>query len=144
MRFKSQFVPIYKNLAVPGLNWKTETNIKWAQNKPGVYIIKRNGQTVYVGASANVYRKSLRHFEKYKPDKPGSKQDYYSDYEQADYRIRIVVTNTVKQAYKLEAALIQQLRPRDNYILEPHLDFTQREVDAAFDDYQFVDVEVPF
>jgi GIY-YIG catalytic domain len=144
VRFKSQFVPIYKNQAVPELGWKAETNIKWAQGKAGVYIIKRNNKVVYVGASGNVYRKSLRHFEPYKPDKPGSKQDYFTDYEQNDYKIRIVVTNTVKQAYKLEAALIQKLRPRDNYVMEPHLDFTQREVDAALDEYDFVEVEAPF
>ena len=144
VNLKSKFVPIYKSLAYKDLGWRAETNIKFAQNKPGCYIIKRNGIVVYVGASANVYRKSLRHFQPYKPDKEGSKQDYYKDYEQNDYKIRIVLTNTPKQAYKLEAALIQKYQPRDNYILNPHLDFSQNQVDEAIDEYDFVEVEAPF
>jgi excinuclease UvrABC nuclease subunit len=95
------------------LGWKTETNIKFAQGKPGVYIIKKNGKIVYIGSGNNVYKTALRHFEPHKPDHY-NKQEYYKDYEKNDYTIRVVLTNTRQQANTLEMALIRKHKPVDN------------------------------
>lgn len=49
--YKSRFVPVYKSLPFPELNWKGVTNIQYAIGRVGVYQIKENGVLVYVGAS---------------------------------------------------------------------------------------------
>ena len=132
---KSRFMPVYADRGVPELGWKPKTNIRFAQNKSGVYMIKRNGILVYVGASKNVYRKALRHFEPYSAE-PHSKQDYHSDYDENNYTIRIIITNTPQQAYKLETALIQKYHPIDNkYIPKIELDAKQ---DSIVEEYEAV------
>ncbi len=122
---KSTWKPPYKNLAVPELGWKTETNFRYCQGKTGVYLIKKNGVIIYIGAGRNVYKTMLRHFEKHKgecfegqSDKCNKKR-YFDDYEQNDYQVRVVLTDTPKQAFALESALINKHRPKDNlYIPE--------------------------
>ena len=120
---KSPWKPPYKSLSVPELGWNTETNFRFAQGKTGVYLIKRNGVLVYVGAGKNVYKTMLRHFEQHKGDCNNeghcNKQRYSDDYEKNEYLVRVVLTNTPKQAFDLEAAMINKYRPRDNsYIPE--------------------------
>ena len=144
--YKSRFIPIYKNLAVKELGWKSETNIKWAQNRSGVYQIKENGVLVYIGASANVYRKSLRHFEPYEGQ--NNKKDYHKYLDTKEFTIRITLTNTPHQAYLLESALIAKHQPRDNYI-QPSLFYTKEQRAAAIlADYEEMGVmkleDVPF
>lgn len=123
VKTKSTWKPPYKSLAFPELGWKTETNFRFAQGKTGVYLIKRNGQLIYVGAARNVYKAMLRHFEQHKGEcyENGhcNKQRYFDDYEKNEYLVRVVLTNTPKQAFALEAALINRYKPRDNaYIPE--------------------------
>jgi|GEM_PF-2407222 len=131
---KSKFMPPYKQMAVPELGWKTETNFKFAQNKPGVYIIKKNGIIVYIGSSTqNVYAQMLRHFEPYEKTissqfentdyakrkkilQTGHKKPYWHDYEKNDYRVRVIITNTALQSKNLEIALIKKYGPPDNFI----------------------------
>ena len=145
--YKSRFVPVYKNYAYPDLGWKSETNIKFARDKCGVYQIKENGVLVYIGAAKDVYRKALRHFEPYE-GKEGSKQEYYKHLETKEYTIRITLTNTPKQAYLLEAALIAKYQPRDNYI-QPSIFYDQSQrAEAILTDYEDLGVmkleDVPF
>jgi hypothetical protein len=123
VKTKSTWKPPYKSLAVPELGWKTETNFRFAQGKTGVYLIKRNGQLIYIGAARNVYKAMLRHFEQHRGDCYDNghcnKQRYFDDYEKNEYLVRVVLTNTPNQAFKLEAALINRYKPRDNaYIPE--------------------------
>jgi hypothetical protein len=134
VKFKSRFIPVFKSLPVKELGWRTETNIAFAIGKCGVYQIKENGVLVYIGASKDVYRKAIRHFEPYAA-KEGSKQDYHKYLDQNDYTIRITLTNTIQQAYLLEASLIATKQPRDNYI-QPSLWFTQtKKTDKILDEY---------
>jgi hypothetical protein len=149
VRFKSRFVPVYKEYAYPELGWRSKTNIAFARNKAGVYQIKEDGKLVYIGASrADVYRKALRHFEPY-VGKEGSKQEYYKHIETKAYTIRITLTNTPEQAYLLEAALINKYKPRDNYIQPTIFDNKTRKAEAILTEYedlspQHIDVEAPF
>ena len=117
---QSKWKPPYKSLAVPELGWKTETNFRFCQGKTGVYLIRKNGVIIYIGAGRNVYKTMLRHFEKHKgecfegdADKCNKKR-YFDDYEQSNYEVRVILTNTPKQAFKLESALINKYRPVDN------------------------------
>ena len=123
IKTKSSWKPPYKNLAVVELGWKTETNFRYAQGKTGVYLIKRNNVLVYVGAARNVYKSMLRHCELHRGDCNNeghcNKQRYFDDYEKNNYVVRVVLTNTPKQAFALESALINKYKPRDNlYIPE--------------------------
>jgi hypothetical protein len=123
---KSRFVDVYKSPPAPEVGWKGVTNIAFAQNKPGVYLIKRDDTLVYVGASGNdVYRKSLRHFQPYKirdSNQGHHKQDFWSDFDKYRYTIRIVLCDNQTKAYRLEAALIHKYHPVYNATL-PSLNF---------------------
>lgn len=158
INYKSKFMPPYKQLSVPELGWKAETNFAFAQGKPGVYIIKRNGKIVYVGSSTqNVYAQMLRHFEPYIKKnsstlrnldyetrkslfQSGHKKNYFSDYIQNQYLVRIILTNTANQSRNLERALIKEYKPSDNFIYNDGFDlFTNAEV-KVIEEYD----EVPF
>jgi GIY-YIG catalytic domain len=145
---KSRFMPVYADRGDVELGWRAKTNIRFAQGKPGVYMIKKNGILVYVGASKNVYRKALRHFEPYSAE-PGSKQDYNSDYDENNYTIRVIITNTSEQAYKLETALIQKYHPIDNKYI-PQLEFDRQQerileqYEAAPADRFEENIDIPF
>ena len=117
IRSKSTFLPPYKNQAVVELGWKAERNFRHTQNKNGVYIIKKNNKIIYIGAGRNVYKVAFRHFEKWIPTHPSGKHEYWKDYDENAYLMRIIVTNTDKQAFRLEAALIKKYKPKDNILL---------------------------
>ena len=155
---KSKWMPPYKTLGVPELGWKTETNFKFAQNKIGVYIIKKNGVVVYVGCSTqNVYAQMLRHFEPYKKYlsttlkntnynqrkqllQSGHKKAYHDDYETNDYRVRVIITNTAKQAEDLERALIKKYNPADNFNYNDGSNIFSNAENKILDEY----ADVPF
>lgn len=142
IKLKTKFVPVYKNFADKELGWKTETNIAWASGKKGVYIIKENNKIVYIGCGSNVYKNALRHFE---PRTTRSGQRYDKFLHTRDYTIRIVVTNTVKQANALEMALIRKYKPRDNAIqYELISEYDERKAKAAFKEYNDWDIDAPF
>lgn len=134
IRAKSVFVPPYKNLKDKDLGWSTQTNIRWAQGKAGVYLIKENGVLVYIGSGSNVYKNALRHFE---PNKNRSGQRYDKTFDKYDYTVRIVTTNTVNQAYKLEQALIRKYKPRDNYFLYELEDNTPK-TEEMLKEYEYI------
>lgn len=138
IKSKSKFIPIYKNLAMPELRWKAETNIKFAQDKAGVYLIKENGKLVYIGAGANVYKTALRHFEPH----ISSGQRYADKMGKNDYTIRVVLTNTKTQAFKLENALINKHKPRDNAYI-PEL-FNNNDILKEYEDTGVWTGEMPF
>ena len=117
IRTKSKFLPPYKNQAVKELGWKAERNFRDTQGKSGVYIIKRNNKIIYIGAGRNVYKVAFRHFEKWTPTHPSGKREYWKDYDENAYLMRIIVTNTDKQAFRLEAELIKKYKPTDNILM---------------------------
>lgn len=148
---KSKFVQVYKDRGFKELGWKPITNIRFAQGKAGVYLIKRNGILIYIGAGANVYKTALRHFEPHPADGQ-NKQNYHDDYDFNDYTIRIVLTGTRERAAKLESALIRKHRPRDNkFIPDEELELTpqQRKVLNQYNEAEaqspiYLEEEAPF
>jgi hypothetical protein len=141
INLKSRFKPIFKTLPFPEMGWKAETNIKYAQNKAGVYLIKENGKLAYIGAGANVYKTALRHFEPH----TSSGQRYSDNLENKEYTIRIVLTNTPKQAFNLETLLINKHKPRDNaYIPELPLKRSEAEILAEYESLGVWTKEMPF
>lgn len=142
IKLKTKFVPVFKNFADKELGWKTETNIAWAQGKAGVYIIKENNKIVYIGCGSNVYKNALRHFE---PRKNRSGQRYDKKLNSHDFTIRIVITNTLKQANALEMALIRKHQPRDNAIKYELISvYDERKATKAIEEYNYWDIDAPF
>lgn len=89
---------------IPGLSWK--------KNQKGVYLIKDiNTNTLfYVGKSgSNLYKTITRHFQSW--DDPRQQRfTYYKD----SVKIRVVYTNSQKQADILEELLVKKYKPTDN------------------------------
>jgi hypothetical protein len=90
------------------------------RNKPGVYLIYKNGELRYIGMSENnLYRTMYRHFQNWDKSKQERVQYKYL----AGIKCRVIYC-TAAQAIKLEKALIVKLKPTDNpnkydeYILE--------------------------
>jgi excinuclease UvrABC nuclease subunit len=89
---------------------KGKTNVKETQGKAGVYMIYSNNTLVYIGSSqSNMYKALLRHFQ----DWTSSRQTRITYAQHPRYKVSIIQT-TGKQAPRLERALIQRMKPRDN------------------------------
>lgn len=89
-----------------------KTTFRNANKKPGVYLIKENGEIVYVGYSGkNIYRTMYRHFQKW--DHPYQEVITYNHSGVNKYTVRVIFT-TPQQAERLEAYLINKYKPRDN------------------------------
>lgn len=94
---------------------KLKSNIRFALNQSGVYIITRFGQIVYIGYSgSNLYKTAHRHFQAWK-DKTQARVTYNinpkTDLE--EFKIRIILCSPGRAA-KLEKALIVKHQPIDN------------------------------
>lgn len=91
------------------------------KNKAGVYLIKENGNIVYVGYSKNnVYRTMYRHFETWNH----AGQDvitYKTRLARNEYKVRVIKC-TPEQAMRVEAMLIFKYKPRDNSFLKKEYD----------------------
>lgn len=80
------------------------------RNVPGVYIVYKGKEIIYVGFSKNnLYRTLYRHFQ----DWSKSKQ-YRAVFNPENVKVRVVYTKTAKQAFILEAALIKKYDPIGN------------------------------
>lgn len=88
----------------------TKTNLLFAKNLSGVYLIKNGSSIVYIGYSeTNIYKTCLRHFQQW-PDK-SQVRVFYTDLSRITVRI---VLCTPARAARLERALILQHEPADN------------------------------
>lgn len=97
-------------------NKQGKTTFKETQNLKGVYLIKENGKIVYIGHSTyNLYKTMYRHFQRWS-HRWQEVITYVDKMHRKNYTVRIVLTNTAKQAQALERALIVKYRPRDNEI----------------------------
>lgn len=82
------------------------------RKRPGVYIVYKDNVVVYVGySSTDVYKTMYRHFQQWT-----DRQQIRITYQPNDQRIkvRVIYTNTAKQAARLEYGLILKLQPTDN------------------------------
>ena len=102
---------MYKSRAVFVYTPEGRSNIAYAKNKAGVYIIYNlQGQPVYIGYSAGQLEKTImRHFQSWKD--PRQVRVSYAD--KYAYKVRIVIT-TQQRAQALERALIIKYKPKDN------------------------------
>lgn len=89
-------------------NGKTVFNL---QKKPGVYLIYRREEIVYIGFSGyNLYKTMYRHFQTW-----NHKNQIVVTYSRSpEITVRVVYTNTALRAQKLEKALILKHKPKDN------------------------------
>ncbi len=106
----------------PPYNSKGKTTFPGASKKSGVYLIKENGELVYVGYSGtDLYKTMYRHFQswsdaEYKGGKaiPAQYRVSYKEFlEKKKYTVRIVFCTAI-QAERLERVLIKKYNPRDN------------------------------
>ncbi|MDD3739136.1 MAG: hypothetical protein PHP31_07580 [Lentimicrobiaceae bacterium] len=125
-------------------NKSGKTTFKDTQNKKGVYLIKENNKVVYIGHSTyNLYKTMYRHFQKWS-HKQQQVISYNDRMNSKNYTVRIVLTNTAKQAQALERALIIKYRPRDNEI--KYSSFLQPAEKLIVENYEkeLVILECPF
>jgi len=130
---KSKLNPPYKN----GKPFYTA-------KQPGVYLIYKNSQLVYVGFSSyNVYKTMYRHFQRwndptqvrviYNPNDPGIK-------------VRVIYT-TAARSKKLEKALILKYAPKDNpekynsYVLDKK---SEKVLNDAENEFTAINDDLPF
>lgn len=89
-----------------------KTTFRNANKKSGVYLIKENGEIVYVGYSgSNLYRTLYRHFQAW--NHSYQKVITYKGNNLNRYTVRVILT-TPQQADRLETYLIKKYLPRDN------------------------------
>ena len=81
------------------------------RRRPGVYMIYVNGVLRYVGFSTyDVYKTMYRHFQAWKD----STQVRITYPRSPEVKLRVIYTNTAKQAATLERALRIKYQPTDN------------------------------
>lgn len=104
---KSKYQPVYDKSG-------KASNVRPYFKKSGVYLIKEQGQLVYIGHSKrNLYKTALRHFQQW--DDPEQIRISYAGKPRNWYTIRFVSTTPAK-AEKLERVLVIKHQPRDNAI----------------------------
>lgn len=97
------------------------------RRRPGVYLIYVNGILRYVGYSTyDVYKTMYRHFQSWRD----STQTRITYPRSPDVKIRVVYTNTAKQAAVLERALRIRYQPTDNPQQLINIDTTPAEDDS--------------
>lgn len=138
-----KFIPVYSR--VPSRGKPGRSNIHFAKGKSGVYLIKENGKTVYVGQSqTDLYRTAIRHFQEWNDKQQPQRITYKNNLESKRYTIRIVLVSPTR-AVKLEEGLIKKYRPRDNFEKLSYIDQPSSAVNKIVKEYQeeYAD-EVPF
>lgn len=98
-----------------------------ARNVPGVYLIYRDGKKTPFGTTApelryvgyggkDVYKALYRHFQQWndKQSEAGERGPRTVYRLRSGYTVRVIYTNTARQARELEKALILKHKPKDN------------------------------
>ena len=113
----------YRPVGAPG-----EPYPQWVRDlkdKSGVYVIREDGETVYVGSSVGrLYDTLTRHFQTWRRWKGFWKGQYGEGHDPGLTYARDAVEVAVRvtkpdQALDEEARLIRRLRPRDNLLGQP-------------------------
>jgi len=100
--FPYKFMARTRKVNIPGLNQKSK----------GVYLIKdsETGNLMYIGKSgSNLYKTLLHHFQRWN-DRSQQRFVYEAQYS----KVRVIYTNTQRQADVLEELLIKKYKPADN------------------------------
>lgn len=98
------------NKALPPYNNKGKTTFN-IRNKPGVYLIYKNSELLYVGFSASdVYKALYRHLQEW--NDPKQQRVTYKQIK--GIKVRVVYTRTGAKARSLEEALILKHKPPHN------------------------------
>lgn len=95
------------------------------RNKPGTYLIYKNDVLRYVGnAGKDVYTIMYRHFQRW-----NDRSQHRAVYDRTKCKVRIIYTNTGRQAENQETALIMKYKPKDNENkLQTILNFQQKDI----------------
>ena len=134
IKSKSRFLPVYSGGRVnPEL-------VRAGKPRPGVYIIKVNGNIKYIGYSAsNVYKTLTRHFQSWED----SRQTRVTYPRTSAVTARVIYTNTGGQAAALERALILKHRPADNPNKYDNYTLNFKD-EQTYEAYKVAEVEAPF
>ena len=117
----------------------------YTAQKPGTYLIYRNGLLVYVGYSSyNVYKTLYRHFQNW-----NDPQQVRIVYDKNDPNIKVrVIYTTAARARKLEKAIIIKYQPKDNPDkYENYLDLNKQEtkiIEEAESEFISNNEDLPF
>ncbi len=107
------------------------SNLNFATNRAGVYLIYKNGKLRYVGYSAvNLYKTCTRHFQRW-TKKYGIVTTYYGQ-NMNDFKVRVILCSAAR-AEKLEKALIIRYKPKDNPDKLKGYDLNRYEINAYND-----------
>jgi len=72
--------------------------------------VNKSGEVVYIGQSSyDVIKIMLRHFQSW-DDKTQKRAVYNAN----NHKVKVIRTNTAKKSLRLEEALIEKFKPRDN------------------------------
>lgn len=103
----------------------------------GVYIIKKNGKTLYVGLSLSDVQTTLyRHFQKWTDNRSEWTKRTGAPYERVTYygekrdlfTVKVIYCQTDKVCRLVEYLLIKKLKPRDNTLkMELYTDSPQED-----------------
>jgi len=130
---KTKFTRPFKTVSDIGNN----TRVFKERFRPGVYIIKKNNNVLYVGFSrSDVTHTMYRHFYAW------NDSQYRVTFNPFDENIkaRVIYTNRPEQAATLEKALINKLKPKYNY-QEPKIDANGSPI---YSKYLNLTAEAPF
>jgi len=130
---KSRKYPPYKN-----------NKPSFTAKLPGVYLIYKNNELMYVGYSNyNVYKTLYRHFQKW--NDPQQKRVVYKKNDKT-ITVRVIYTTAIRSK-KLEKALILKYKPIDNpekyenYILDKK---SEKVLDQAENEFTTSIENLPF
>jgi excinuclease UvrABC nuclease subunit len=97
----------------PPYNADGKTNFRYTSGKPGVYVILREGEIVYIGHSkSDVYKTLYRHFQSWN-DPTQVRVTFNKQLKRRKFICRVVLC-TPMQAERLERALILKHKPKYN------------------------------
>lgn len=121
---------VFKFIAPYTANGKTKFP---ERGRTGVYLIKENGKTVYVGYSENdLYKTMYRHFQTW--NHRSQEVVSYNAKGNNNYTVRVIYC-TPTQAGRLEKYLIKKHKPRDN-AQTYELNFEDRKTGQAYENQE--------